>query len=69
VYRRGKGLIVILIHPKLLVRFKHTDKREVEGLENICCVRGKCGNSDVIFTHRVAVFQGSCHDLTARVIC
>jgi heterodisulfide reductase subunit A-like polyferredoxin len=52
VYHRGKGLITILIHPKLLFRFKHTEEREVEGLENICCVRGKCGNFDVIVTQK-----------------
>jgi hypothetical protein len=52
VYRRGKGLIVILIHPKLLFRFEHTEEREVEGPENICCVQSKCDNFDVIFTQK-----------------
>jgi hypothetical protein len=50
VYRCGKGLIVILIHPKLLFRFTHTEGREIDGPENICCVRGTCDNFDVIFT-------------------
>jgi hypothetical protein len=50
VYHRGKGLIIILIHPKLLFRFKHTEEREVQGLENICVVRVRCDNFDVIFT-------------------
>jgi hypothetical protein len=52
VYRRGKGLVVIVIHSKLLFRFKHTEERELEGLENICYVRGKCANFDVIFTQK-----------------
>jgi hypothetical protein len=43
---------VILIHQKLLFRFRHTEERGFEGLENICCVRGKCGNFDVIFTQK-----------------
>jgi hypothetical protein len=44
VYRRGKGLIVILIHPKLLFYFKHTEEKEIEDLDNICCVRGEGDN-------------------------
>jgi hypothetical protein len=41
-----------MIHPRRLLRFKHTEERGVEGLENICCVRGKCDNFDVIFTQK-----------------
>jgi hypothetical protein len=52
VYCRGQGLIVILIHSKPLFCFKHTEEREVEGLEDICCVRGECDNFDVIFTQK-----------------
>jgi hypothetical protein len=50
--RRAKDLIVILIHLKLFFRFKHTEEREIERLENICCVRDKYNNFDVIFTRK-----------------
>jgi hypothetical protein len=40
VYRRGEGLIIILIYPKLLFRFTYTKEGEVEDLENISCIRG-----------------------------
>jgi hypothetical protein len=52
VYRRGKGFIVILIHPKLLFRFEHTEEREAEGLEDIYSMRGKCDKFDVIVTQK-----------------
>jgi hypothetical protein len=44
VYRRGKGHIVTLIHPKLLFRFRHTEEKAVDGLENAYCVRGEYDN-------------------------
>jgi hypothetical protein len=77
VYRRGKGLIVILIHSKLLFRFEHTGEREAEDLKNIWCVWAKCDNFNVIFTQkpdylrsdmRTAVIHEQ-HDLWTSLYC
>lgn len=52
VYRRFQSHIVTLIHPELFCRFEHTEEGEIEGPANICCIRGKCNNFDMIFTQK-----------------
>jgi hypothetical protein len=69
VYRRGKGLIVILIHPKLLFGFKHAEERQIEGLENICCVRGKCDTFDVILTQKPEYLRSDMSTAVESLYC
>jgi hypothetical protein len=49
VHRRGKSFIVILLHPKLLLRFRFKDaeKRQTWGLEAVPFIPGEGYNLDI----------------------
>jgi hypothetical protein len=59
-YRRGKGLVVIMVHPELLFRFEQTEEEEIEGLGNICCVRGEWNNLTWVSPRSLNISEVTC---------
>jgi hypothetical protein len=58
VYGRGKSLIIVLFHPKLLLPFKNAEEGLIYGLKNVCYMQSECDKFDMVFVQKTDDLTG-----------
>jgi hypothetical protein len=51
-HRHDEILVFAWFHPRLLLRFKHAEERQSQGLADGCCMPSECHNLDMAFAQK-----------------